>query len=84
MPIPVVLQMVQRLMKPGSVPMKQISFAFGGIIALISLAQKKLKRIKYFMEVVIAPAYSQEEHRYFLQTNLRILEIPMQGLEAWK
>lgn len=61
--------------------------AFGGIIALNQPCTKTIAEAiaSIFMEVVIAPAYSQEALAIFAaKPNLRILEIPMQEKDAWE
>ena len=61
--------------------------AFGGIVALNQPCTKKIAEMitNIFMEVVIAPGFSKEALEVFSsKPNLRILEIPMYGLESWE
>jgi len=61
--------------------------AFGGIVALNKPCTKEIAAsiTSIFMEVVIAPAYTQEALSLFsAKPNLRILEMPVKQNEAWE
>jgi len=61
--------------------------AFGGIIALNQPCTETIAKAlaAIFVEVVIAPGYSPQALSIFsAKPNLRILEIPMYGLENWE
>jgi phosphoribosylaminoimidazolecarboxamide formyltransferase/IMP cyclohydrolase len=61
--------------------------AFGGIIALNKPCTKLIaeEMASIFMEVVIAPSYTQEALAIFAsKPNLRVLELPVQQHDAWE
>lgn len=61
--------------------------AFGGIIALNHTCSKQIAEAvsAIFMEVIIAPSYTEEALQLFsAKPNLRVLESPMQLHQAWE
>src|SRR5579885_1590050 len=61
--------------------------AFGGIVALNRPCTKRIAEViaGIFMEVVIAPAYTEEALAVFAaKPNLRVLEVPVHDRQDWE